>query len=170
DVEPHLRQLDGDVDLDTRRGREAVEHGEILVACRLRLGGRGDAFAEQVERRGDALRRQCCRRSDTFFDGLPRYEAGREAARERIAPNEAEDLPLFGQPEQTLSNHAPTYLPPFAKGSPREPPHDGSTRRQLSCSHGHPADVERGRGPRAAPYRSGGGRRGGWAPFCERPR
>ena len=48
DVETHLRELDGDIDLGAA-GREAVEHAEVLISGRDRVGVAGDALAEEVE-------------------------------------------------------------------------------------------------------------------------
>ena len=48
DIEPHLGELDRDVDLDAAR-RHALEHAQVLVPCGHGFRFRRYAFAEQIE-------------------------------------------------------------------------------------------------------------------------
>ncbi len=52
--ETHLRELDADVGVEAALG-DGVEQVVVDVGGAVRFGRRGDAFAERVERDGDAL-------------------------------------------------------------------------------------------------------------------
>ena len=103
DVEAHLRELDRDVDLGAARGH-AVEHAEVLIARRHRLGLGADALAQEVERGGDPSPAQLPGRLDPLLDRLARHEPGGESPGEAVPAHEVEHALPLGEPEQALSH------------------------------------------------------------------
>ncbi len=97
-VEPHLRELDRHVDVGAARG-ESVEHAQVLVASRDRIGGLVDAFAEEIERRHDAEGLQLQRSGGGGLPGFSGHEAAGEPSGHAISPQEVEHTLLLRQPQ-----------------------------------------------------------------------
>jgi len=95
DIDAHLGQLDRDIDLLSGLS-QPVEHLQILIAGRDRLRLYRDAFAQEIERRGDPALGQLSRGGDGLIDGFSCDETGGELPGEPIASDEIEDLTLLG--------------------------------------------------------------------------
>ena len=87
-----------------------IEHPEVLVARRHRLGLGGDALAQQVERRGDAAPAQLPGRLHALIDRFARHEPRREPPGQTVAADEVEDALPLGEPEQALSHDHVSHL------------------------------------------------------------
>ena len=74
---------------------QPVEHLQVLIAGRDRLRLYGDAFAQEIERRGDAALGQLSRSCDGLIDGFSCDETGGELPGEPIASDEIEDSALL---------------------------------------------------------------------------
>ena len=103
DVEPHLRELDRDIDLDPGRGHP-VEHRQVVVprGHGLRLGG--DALAQEIERAGDGTPRQLPGGLDPFVDRFAGHEPAGEFARDAVPAHEVEDAPALREPQESLTH------------------------------------------------------------------
>ena len=76
---------------------------EVLGAGRARFALVGDAFAEQIERGGDALGVERAHRGERFVERLSGDEARRELLGEFVVPNEAEDRAADSRDRAALS-------------------------------------------------------------------
>ncbi len=96
DVEPHRRQLHGDVRVELPLVN-GVEHGEILTTCGPSFAFVVNALAEKVERGGDASRVQLLNSVESGGKRFTCDESVGERFGEAVFANEAEDLLLVGE-------------------------------------------------------------------------
>ena len=104
DVEPHLCELQGHVGVGSG-GLDAVERLEVGVAGGMRLGGVVHRFAQDVQARGDARRVQVREGGDAGVHGLAGDEARRDAARQPVPSDKAENAGLLAEPQEPGPQH-----------------------------------------------------------------
>src|SRR6185503_18926898 len=80
-------------------------NAEIFIAGRARFALVRDAFAQQVERRGDAAGIQFLHRGDRAVERLAGHEARRELLRELVVANEPEDPRLVREIQHGGTKH-----------------------------------------------------------------
>ena len=77
DVEPHLRELDGDIRVKLC-GRDPVEHADDLVPRALRLSFVVDALSEEIQAGTDSVGVEGTHRGDRSVERLSGHEPSGE--------------------------------------------------------------------------------------------
>ena len=104
DVQPHRRELDRDVRVELLLVN-AIEDREILGRRRARLALVRHAFAEQIERRRDALGVERANRLERVVERFTGDEAAGEFLGEPVVAHEPEDARLIREVEQRGAKH-----------------------------------------------------------------